>query len=1165
MIGATYSINLKLYLMKKNYYYLRKTVYSTLFFISFMLMAGYSNAQTLLNDNFDYPIGNLYGNNDWWKYGSNPNAPIQVIDQNLTHPGYQDEAVGKAVELTNEASGEDLQKKFMEGDEKILDGAIYVSALMQVKTTGTADKGPGYFLCLTSGTATGSITDGKAGSETGRLFVQPASEGKFNFGVSRSGANATFTEEEYTLGETYLVIIKYEFVEGNTNDIVSLFVNPAETTSEPTANAIYQVGNDGDVSAKNGFQGVELRQGEAFNKTVPNVIIDALRVATSYPALFGGTTPPVEKKPTITVGKATNYNYACIGETYTSTLNVKGKDLTGDITVSGLTSGDVTVSTTTITKEQAESEEGFDLTITLKPTSKEAFMETILFDSEDAKQQSITMYWTPVKAVEVADLQTLTGKDPEEYGTYKYTGEAVVTFIDNKDYYLQDATGGIRLNDNFNSIQAPIAVGDRITGFMATISNSFGVFAIPVDNTPLTKLASGETAEPTTITIADLIANGKKYFNSLVKVENVTFKEVGGQTITEDMTNPLINDGTAEGRMKLFKETDIIGSTAPSEAFTLVGISTSTGGNIVAPRSLKDIIVPVGDPELEITFEKIFEGTAIPINQSTTYAKFIAKAKNLPKPVSIYMTGANGALFTLSAEEIPAGTSTTEIIVTYTPDAVGKHTGRINFDAIPSELTQGFSINAVCIDPDNPPTITLSNTNLPEFTAKVSEKQDQIIEVTTANLPDFGSVAVMQEGEGSFFISSTMLMKTGKQNLTITFQPKKEGTFTERIKFSALGVETYYLTVTGKTTGSDDPDQKEGDDLPLSTANPLTLLNEHFDGVTKNKPLSINGWKNLAMEGKRAWWGHEFGETDEVLGEKAAKITAYDSKIESGEGTPCEMLLVTPPLDYKNSASKMFTFRMMGDLLREGQSDLLEVCYIDMEDGDMYIEPIQMDIPAAPDYNKEWLEVHMDLEGMGDNIADVFFIGFRFKSTRGVDNAATYYIDDVSYGRTDLPKLTPSITQLALEAVMNEDFISEEITITGQNIAEDITLSLGGPNKSKFELTTKTLPAQGGSFAVKFNSDLEGVHEAYVKVSARGAADIYIPISANNKLKGSGIAAIPFEETPDIVVYDVMGRLLKTETQCTRIEQALNNLPEGVYILKAVSESGTRTVKVTIP
>lgn len=1149
--------------MKKNYFYLKKAVYSTLFLISFMLMSGYSNAQTLLNDNFDYPIGNLYGNGSWVQYGTVSDNPLLIQNLSLTYPGYQNESLGGAIEIKNVPISQSLVAKFTEGDEAITSGTLYYSALIQVKKAELKENS---VLAFIQKTYSSNVADGKKGNEYAKLFIaQGETEGKFKLGVERYMLKPTMADEEFNLNQTYLIVVKYQFVDGSNNDPISLYVNPTDFENEPVeASAIFNGESGGDVSSSLGIQGIELRQGATDSKASPNVLIDALRVASSYKDLF--TTVPSTETPTITLSKSIiGYNNVYIGDIYTSIINVKGKDLKGDITISGLTSGEVGVSSTTITKEQAESEEGFDLTVTLKPTSEDAYMENILFDSKDAKQQSIQMYWTPVILVEVTDLHSLAGKEPDGYSAYKYTGEAVVTFIDNKDYYLQDATGGIRLNDNFNSIQSPIAVGDRITGFMATISNSFGVFAIPVENTPLTKLASGETVEPTTITIAELTKNAQKHLNSLVKVENVTFTEIAGKTITEDTTNPLINDGTAEGRMKLFKETDIIGSTAPSEAFTLVGISTSTGGNIVAPRSLKDIIVPVGDPELEITYEKVFEGTAVPINIATPFAKFTAKAKNLPKPVSIYMTGANGALFTLSAEEIPAGTSTTEIIVTYTPDAVGKHIGRINFDAIPSELTQGFSINAVCIDPDNPPTITLSNTTLPEFSAKVGEKQEQSIEVTTANLPDYGSIAVMQEGEGSFLISSTMLLKTGKQNLIITFKPKKEGTFTERIKFSALGVETFYLTVTGKTTGGDDPDQKEGDDLPLSTANPLTLLNEHFDGVTKDKVLAINGWKNIAIEGKRAWWGYEFGENDEVPGEKAAKITAYDSKVASGEGTPCEMLLVTPPLDFKNSASKMVTFRMMGNLLREGQSDLLEVCYIDMEDGDMYIEPIQMDIPAAPDYNKEWLEVHMDLEGMGDNIADVFFIGFRFKSTRGTDNAATYYIDDVSYGRTDLPKLTPSITQLAFEAVMNEDFISEEITITGQNIAEDITLSLGGPNKSKFELTTKTLPAQGGSFAVKFNSDQEGVHEAYVKVSARGAADIYIPISANNKVKGSGIAAIPFEETPDITVYDVMGRVVKTETQCTRIEEALNNIPEGVYILKAVSESGTRTVKVTIP
>ena len=65
-----------------------------------------------------------------------------------------------------------------------------------------------------------------------------------------------------------------------------------------------------------------------------------------------------------------------------------------------------------------------------------------------------------------------------------------------------------------------------------------------------------------------------------------------------------------------------------------------------------------------------------------------------------------------------------------------------------------------------------------------------------------------------------------------------------------------------------------------------------------------------------------------------AKVTPYDSKVADGEETPLHTLLVTPALDFKNSTSKMFTFRVRGDYLQDGQADKLELCYIDMLDGE---------------------------------------------------------------------------------------------------------------------------------------------------------------------------------------------------------------------------------------
>lgn len=877
-------------------------------------------------------------------------------------------------------------------------------------------------------------------------------------------------------------------------------------------------------------------------------------------AFAQNSAPPMRSSgnpPEITLSPSTvGFNYVFIGNTYTQTVNIKATNLRGDITLNGMTTGEVELSATTITKSEAESAEGYDLTITLTPTDENIYQETVVLNTQDADMVTLSIYWAAMATTDVADIATLKAKPTDDYTNYKYTGEAIVTAIGKKFIYMQDATGGLALNDNWGDFPT-VKVGDKISGFVVNTVSSWGAInAQPVQGTGIEILAENQTVEPVVTTLADLKANAKSLHAKLVQVANVTFTENAGETFNADMVNPKINDGTEEGRFNVFES--IHGVTVPTEAVTIVGVSTSATAVVVGARTADDFIKEVtGEPALNITDEVLFEGTAAPINVATEYVKLKVDAANLPSAVSIYITGTNGKMFSLSTEEIPAGTSTTDVIVTYTPTAVGKHTARINFESADMpELNNAFTINTVCIDPANPPTIIVEPMELPQFSAKVGEQQQQTLKVTTKGLPDYGKVKLMGEGEGAFLINNTMLMKEMEQTLTVTFKPKAEGTFTERLEFSALEAETFYVTITGTTTGGADPSDKEGDDLPLTAENPLTLLNENFDNITNNKPVSIEGWKNVAMEGKRAWWGSD------ADGEKTAKVSAYDSSVEIGKATPCEMLLVTPPLDFVNSATKMFTFRVMGNLLTEGMTDLLELCYIDLEGGEMNVFPIELTMPNIPDLNNEWQEYHLNLEGQ--DLADVFFMGFRFKSQLGRENSATYYIDDVTYGRDDLPMITPSVTQLAFESTKGATTVSEEITLETLNTTEPITLSLGGPNKSKFELTATTLPATGGKFAVKFQSDEIGVHEAYIKVSSRGAADVYIPVSVNNK-DNSGIVSITFEASPDVTVYDLSGRAVKTVKECKNYRQATDGIAAGTYILKAVSKAGVQTTKVMVP
>ena len=900
-----------------------------------------------------------------------------------------------------------------------------------------------------------------------------------------------------------------------------------------------------------------------YGTTVPTEPVSIVGVSTSASAAVVGarTADDITKaevpEPTLTLSKKMiYYNYVFAGETYTETINVKATNLSGDLTIEGLNSGEVTVSATTIPKAEAESEAGYDLTVTLKPTKEDAYMETFTFNDNGKELGKVTMYWTLMMTTDVADIATLKAKPTDDYTNYKYTGEAIVTAVDAKYVYMQDATGGLAVNDNYGDFPT-VKQGDKITGFIVNTTSYFGAInALPVQGSSLKVLAENQTVEPVVTTLADLKTNAKTLHAQLVKVDNVTFTKNAGETFNADMINPSINDGTADGTFNIFES--IYGTTVPTEPVSIIGVSTSASAAVVGARTADDFITAVtGEPALNITEEVLFEGTAAPINVATEYVKLKVEAANLPSAVSIYITGTNNKMFSLSTEEIPAGTSTTDVIVTYTPTAVGKHTARINFESADMpELNTAFTLNTVCIDPANPPTIIVEPMELPEFSAKVGEQQQQTLKVTTKGLPDYGKVKIMGEGEGAFLINNTMLMKEMEQTLTVTFKPKAEGTFTERLEFSALEAETFYVTITGTTSGGADPGDKEGDDLPLTAENPLTLLNENFDNITNNKPISIEGWKNVAMEGKRAWWGSD------ADGEKTAKVTAYDSNVEIGKATPCEMLLVTPPLDFVNSKTKMFTFRVMGNLLTEGMTDLLELCYIDLEGGEMNVFPVELTMPNIADLNNEWQEYHLNLEGQ--DLADVFFMGFRFKSQLGRENSAIYYIDDVTYGRDDLPMITPSVTQLAFESTKGATTVSEEITLETLNTTEPITLSLGGPNKSNFELTVTELPATGGKFAVKFQSDEIGVHEAYVKVSSRGAADVYIPVSVNNK-DNSGIVSITFEASPDVTVYDLSGRAVKTVMECKNLRQATDGIVAGTYILKAVSKAGVQTTKVMVP
>ena len=447
--------------------------------------------------------------------------------------------------------------------------------------------------------------------------------------------------------------------------------------------------------------------------------------------------------------------------------------------------------------------------------------------------------------------------------------------------------------------------------------------------------------------------------------------------------------------------------------------------------------------------------------------------------------------------------------------------------------------------------IVAHSEGLTPFTCKAGEQQKQTITVTTSDLPDYGKAAVKGLSNGAFIISTATLLKNGNTQINITFKPLVPGDYEEVIEFSGIKAVTETIRIYGTATENGTTEDREGDRLPLDDSKPLASYMQNFDGVTKNKPLSIEGWKNLAQVGNRAWWGYTWAD-----GNGAAKVTPYDSKME--ESTPCVMTLVSPALDFKNTPNPVLTFKVMGTLMRDGMADQLEVCYIEKDGEGMYVQPINgLNIPASPDKNEEWVPYTIDLKGL--DLADVFFIGFRFNSSRGGESTTSYYIDDFSWGQTNVPLIRPNIREGSFKATAGKKATSPDIEIEGIALTSDIKISLYGAHKGFFTLSTTTLPAAGGKFNLDFLNTEPGEYAVEVDLNSEGAPLTAVIVGVQNET-ATGITDVIVDLSQPVSVYDIQGRALITNKQISSTSELKSAFGEGIYIVK----QGEKACKVKL-
>lgn len=581
-----------------------------------MAMALTASAETYLAESFDYAEGNLYGNGKWVKYGKKTTAPIQVAKSPLTFAGYQDNAAGKAVRLTKE-SGEYCQMLFRDKGTDAAKGTVYYSALVNVSELPSGSR-TAAFMALTGANSLDATKfgDTEAGSEGAGLFTQASGEG-FKLGVSRNVANlgnvktsVAWADEECAIGTTYLVVVKYEIIDGADNDRISLWVNPAKGDAEPAASVVAEEECSESLADVRGF---ELRQGSSSVAKTPVAVIDEVRVASTWDEIFTPAKADAVETPEITItDMSADFGKVYKGLTYTKTINVKGKNLKGDISLSSPVSGEVAVSAATVAKADAESENGCDVVLTLSVDNTAMTSDKIVYTADGAQSRTQIVEWRPIETIAVNSFKELFDEDNISMTTlYIYKGEATVTAIDSNFYtfYAQDSQSAAEVRSasgcGYEEVDlTKVKPGDNITDIVGNVifSDDGGIDFVPVAADAWRVVSEGNVVEPKVLTFEQIhAAEACDVIFQLVTVKDVKFDEKYGSYPDPDYYGKfnvpfhLVSDKTRSGELWYFRGTDIYNSSTNGyfdKVWTVTGICYYiTPVATVAPRSLADFVV----------------------------------------------------------------------------------------------------------------------------------------------------------------------------------------------------------------------------------------------------------------------------------------------------------------------------------------------------------------------------------------------------------------------------------------------------------------------------------------------------------------------------------------------------------------------------------------------
>lgn len=938
-----------------------------------------AQAKSVWTENFNYAVGDLTTKTtqddlistdytSWYYTQTGSYSLLQVADTNLTYPNYCTKATGNAIKIS--ARGYKTGRQFSD----ITSGSVFVSALVKINTLQSSNGTKEYFMYMTP--------DISGSNAYARLHTKKDADGYY-LGVAKFAESNSYLRysQKLNYGETYLLVMRYDFIDGEKNDFVSLYINPTSETTNPTITCVRDTatgsGTAQGADSKNdaaSIGGIMINQ--AAN-TSRNMFIDEVKVATAWADLWEDGSDV--KTPTLVVAedqKSYDFGELTINkDQQTYQFTVTGTDLTEAVTVAK-TNADITVSPASISV--ADAAKGAKVTVTVTPTVLGAQSDVITISSGKLSQQ-VTVNWKGVEEPIIdPTAELLSNPSFEQYSTNPMFGTSWT------DWTVPLGQTTTETNDKLDGSVAMFA--NQVTTSMSYLSQ-----AVTIDDTyPAGTQFELKLNYKVTLSKGDDDIVSDSYWHS---------PSVDQMEADADILKVIL------GNQSEWTEKSFI-ITKPEGATSLyVRINIKKGVKVLFDKfSLK--VHKSTEPMFAVTPESV-KAIEANIGDSVLVGTFTVKQSNLTQPVLVEISGTGKAYFHASKSTLTQATETVDVY--FAPKTTGHFQALINFTDDPEATLYNTSRSLVgtAVDSTQTPTISVTPTMLSAFSCKAKETQTQSVFVTSQNCIDDVKVSIEQTKGSGFTIDQSFIVKNTSHTTVITFCPITEGDYAATITFTTEKGNTIKINVTGTATKSDPTPVDYDTVFVWNTTNPYKLLDENFASALpaqRNKTLKVTDWQNVVKKGTRAWWGFNSDTTTQ------AKATGYMFGIT--EPTETEMWLVTPALDYKNATSQVFTFKVMSDMLFEGQTHNLEVYFIDPSDPkDIFFQHLtDLDeyIPYADeDLENKWSYIQVPLAGQ-PYIPDVFFMAFKY-TDQACNNGGEYFVTDVTWGKEQIITGMPDI------------------------------------------------------------------------------------------------------------------------------------------------------------